>query len=118
VTKCRKLISRSHQIVMASRQIVGEVTGADGATQYAAVWPNKNTITNLGTLPGDFGCLANGINNQGVVVGSTWDSNFNCSHASIYQNGMMTDLNTPTPATSNLSATMGNRMLRCTNLSS
>jgi probable HAF family extracellular repeat protein len=94
---------------MASRQIVEEVTGADGTTQYA-VWPNKNTITNLGTLPGNFGRLASGINNQGVVVGSTWDSNFTCSRAFIYQNGMVTDLNTLTPANSNLYATTGNKI--------
>jgi hypothetical protein len=88
VTKCRKLISKSHQIVAALRQIVREVIGADGTTQYAAVWPDKNTITNLGTLPGDFGSLR-GINHQGVAVAGTW-LELQPLPCLIYRNGMMT----------------------------
>jgi probable HAF family extracellular repeat protein len=91
-------------------QIVGEVLSADGTTVYAALWQN-GAITNLGTLPGDFGSLASGISSDGkVVVGSTWDSNFDWSHAFIWQNGVMTDLNTLLPASSNLYATMGNKV--------
>ena len=91
-------------------QIVGEVLRPDGATDYAALWQNPREITNLGTLPGDFGSLASGINNKGQVVGSTWDSDLNWSHAFIYQDGVMTDLNTLLPASSNLYATMGNKI--------
>lgn len=91
-------------------QIVGEVLSSDGSTVFAALWQNPNEITNLGTLPGDIGSLASGINNQGQVVGSTWDSTFSWSHAFIYQNGVMTDLNTLFPKNSNLLATMGNRI--------
>jgi probable HAF family extracellular repeat protein len=90
-------------------QIVGEVLRPDGATDYAVLWQNGE-ITNLKTLPGDFGSLASGINSKGQVVGSTWDSNFNWSHAFIYQNGVMTDLNTLLPASSNLFATMANKI--------
>jgi len=54
--------------------------------------------------------IATGINDRGQVVGSTWDSNFNWSHAFIYQNGVMTDLNTLLPASSNLYATMANKI--------
>jgi probable HAF family extracellular repeat protein len=91
-------------------QIVGEVLSADGTTVFAALWQN-GTITNLGTLPGDFGSLASGISSKGqVVVGSTWDSNFDWSHAFIWQNGVMTDLNTLLPASSNLYATMANKI--------
>ena len=91
-------------------QIVGEVLRPDGATDYAVLWQNGE-ITNLGTLPGDFGSLASGISSDGkVVVGSTWDSEFNWSHAFIYQNGVMTDLNTLLPASSNLYATMANKI--------
>jgi probable HAF family extracellular repeat protein len=92
-------------------QMVGEVLRPDGATAYAAFWPNPNEIINLGTLPGDFGPLASGISPNGqIVVGSTWDSSLNWSHAFIYQNGVMTDLNTLLPANSNLYATMGNKI--------
>jgi probable HAF family extracellular repeat protein len=44
------------------------------------------------------------------VVGSTWDSNFNWSHAFIYQDSVMTDLNTLFPDSSNLFATMANKI--------
>ncbi len=90
-------------------QVVGEVASHDGTTVYAALWQN-GAITNLGTLPGDFGALASGINSRGEVVGSTWDSNFNWSHAFIWQDGVITDLNTLFPASSNLYATMANKI--------
>ena len=91
-------------------QMVGEVLRPDGATDYAVLWQSPHEITSLNTLPGDFGSLASGINSKGQVVGSTWDSNFNWSHAFIYQNGVMTDLNTLLPASSNLYATMANKI--------
>jgi probable HAF family extracellular repeat protein len=91
-------------------QIVGEVLRPDGATDYAVLWQNPREITNLGTLAGDFGSLASGINSHGQVVGSTWDSNLNWSHAFLWQDGVMTDLNTLLPASSNLYATMANKI--------
>jgi probable HAF family extracellular repeat protein len=90
-------------------QIVGTVGSSDGTTQYGALWQN-GILTNLGTLPGDFAAIATGINNRGQVVGSTWDSSFNWSHAFIWQDGVMTDLNTLFPASSNLYATMANKI--------
>jgi probable HAF family extracellular repeat protein len=90
-------------------QIVGTVGSADNTTQYGALWQN-GVLTSLGILPGDFGGLASGINSQGQVVGSNFDSGFNWSHAFIWQNGVMTDLNTLFPASSNLFATMANRI--------
>jgi len=90
-------------------QIVGIVGSADGTTEYGALWQN-GTITNLGTLPEDFAAIATGINNRGQVVGSTLDSGFNWSHAFIWQDGVMTDLNTLFPASSNLFATMANKI--------
>ena len=90
-------------------QIVGTIGSADGTTQYGALWQN-DILTNLGLLPGDFGGLASGINGKGQVVGSNFDSNFNWSHAFIWQDGVMTDLNTLLPASSNLYATMANKI--------
>jgi probable HAF family extracellular repeat protein len=91
-------------------QIVGLV-GSPG-TFFAALWQNGavGAVTNLGTLPGDFAALATGINSRGQVVGSTLDSSGNWSHAFIWQDGVMTDLNTLFPASSNLFATMANKI--------
>lgn len=44
------------------------------------------------------------------MVGSTLDSNFNWSHGFIWQDGVMTGLNTLFPADSNLFATMANKI--------
>ena len=90
-------------------QIVGTIGSSDGTTQYGALWQD-GVLTNLGLLPGDFAGEASGINNKGQVVGSNFDSKFNWSHAFIWQNGVMTDLNTLFPASSNLFATMANKI--------
>jgi probable HAF family extracellular repeat protein len=50
-------------------------------------------MADLGTLPGDFSSLAFGINDAAQVVGQSCDINFNC-RAFLWQNGVMTDLNT------------------------
>jgi probable HAF family extracellular repeat protein len=90
-------------------QIVGTIISFDGSTRYGALWQN-GVLTNLRTLPGDAAAIATGINNRGQVVGSTWDSDFDWSHAFIWQDGVMTDLNTLFPASSNLYATMANKI--------
>jgi probable HAF family extracellular repeat protein len=90
-------------------QIVGRSRTPDGTSFLAVLWQNR-AITNLGTLPGDFAAWATGINSRGQVVGSTLDSGFNWSHAFIWQDGVMTDLNTLFPASSNLFATMANKI--------
>jgi uncharacterized membrane protein len=43
-------------------------------------------------------------------MGSTLDSSFNNSHGFIWQNGVMTDLNALFPASTNLYATMANKI--------
>ena len=85
-------------------QIAGQVGSADGTTFYAAVWQNgaNGAVTNLGVLPGDFAAFATGINNRGQVVGNNFDSKFNWSRGFIWQDGVMTDLNTVIAADSNL----------------
>jgi probable HAF family extracellular repeat protein len=81
-------------------QIVGQAVNSDG-TAVAALWQN-NTVTSLGLLPGDASSFATGINNRGQVVGSTFDSESNWSHGFIWQNGVITDLNTLFPESSHL----------------
>jgi len=91
-------------------QIVGQVRSPDGRTVYAALWQHNDAITNLRTLPGDFAAITTGINTRGQVVGSTRDSRFNWTHGFIWQDGVMTDLNTLFPASSNLFVTMANKV--------
>ncbi len=83
-------------------QIAGKVRSADGTHYVAALWQPDGTLTNHEPLPGDLDAFATGINNLGQVVGNDFDSNFNWSHGFIWQNRVMTDLNTLIPADSNL----------------
>jgi probable HAF family extracellular repeat protein len=85
-------------------QIAGQIGTADGTTFHAGAWLNgaDGAVTDLGVLPGDFAAFATGINDRGQVVGNNFDSNFNWSHGFIWQDGVMTDLNTLIPADSNL----------------
>ena len=88
-------------------QIVGIVNSP--GTIFAALWED-GALTNLGTLPGDFAAIATGINSRGQIVGSALDSGFNWVSAFIYQDGKMTNLNKLFPKSSNLFATMANKI--------
>ena len=90
-------------------QIVGFVGAPDSGIPNAALWQNDMLI-NLGLLPGDAGGIASGINDKGQVVGSNFDSQGNWNHAFIWQNNVMTDLNSLIPRSSNLLATMANKI--------
>jgi len=83
-------------------QIAGKVRSADGTHYVAALWQPDGTLTTHEPLPGDLDAFATGINNRGQVVGNDFDSNFNWTHGFIWQNGVMTDLNTLIPGDSNL----------------
>ena len=89
-------------VINSRGQIAGKVRSADGTTYVAALWQEDGTLTNLGILPGEFAAFATGINNRGQVVGNNFDSSFNWSRGFIWQNGVMTDVNTLIPADSNL----------------
>src|SRR5882724_936761 len=84
-------------------QAVGYVSTTDGTTIVASLWQNgaRGAVTNLGILPGDGAAFATGINNRGQVVGSTFNS-AGWSRGFIWQDNVMTDLNTLIPADSNL----------------
>jgi probable HAF family extracellular repeat protein len=53
-------------------------------------------------LSGDTAAFATGVNNRGQVVGSTFNSTGDWSHGFIWQDSVMTDLNTLISADSNL----------------
>jgi probable HAF family extracellular repeat protein len=84
-------------------QAVGYVSTTDGTTIVASLWPNgvHSAVTNLGILQGDGAAFATGINNRGQVVGSTFNS-VGWSRGFIWQDNVMTDLNTLIPGDSNL----------------
>jgi probable HAF family extracellular repeat protein len=67
-------------------------------------------VTKIDLPLGDAAAFASGINDRGQVVGSTLDSKFNWSHAFIWQDGVLTDLDTVFPASANLFPIMGNKI--------
>jgi len=80
----------------------GEVVGSsdlpgDTFPGHAFPWTRNSGIQNLGTLPGDFRSLAKGINDKGQIVGQSCDASGNNCRAFLWQNGVMTDLNTLVP---------------------
>ena len=58
---------------------------------HAFLWTRAGGIKDLGTLPGDTFSQANAINTKGQIVGISCGTT---CRAFIYQNGVMTDLNT------------------------
>ncbi|MGA7217427.1 MAG: hypothetical protein WBX38_03890 [Candidatus Sulfotelmatobacter sp.] len=87
--------------INSQNQVVGQAVNSDG-TALAALWQNDTVKALGGLLPGDVSSFATSINNQGQVVGSSFDSSSNWSHGLLWQNGVMIDLNTVFPASSNL----------------
>ena len=77
----------------------GDVSGGVLTPNFhAALWTKDHVIHDLGTLPGDTISEATGINDKGQIVGVSFPS----SHAFIWQDGLMTDLNTLIPTDSPL----------------
>jgi probable HAF family extracellular repeat protein len=81
----------------------GEAVGASNVsgdvTGHGFLWRKNMGMIDLGTLPGDFSSSAWGIDNKARVVGSSCDASNNC-RAFLWQDGVMTDLNSLLPADS------------------
>lgn len=93
-------------------QIVGfsDLAGDDNGQNpnfHAFLWTQGRGIQDLGALPGDAISEALGINDQGQVVGVSYGAGFSNPRAFIWQNGVMTDLNTLIPANSSLYLQVG-----------
>ena len=77
----------------------GDVSGGVlTANFHAFLWTKEHGMQDLGTLPGDNVSEATSINDRGQIVGVSYPS----SHAFIWQDGVMTDLNTLIPSNSSL----------------
>ena len=76
---------------------LGEAVGHSELTNntafHATLWPKVNKVIDLGTLDGDYGSLALGINDSGIVVGASLDAAFN-PRAVVWQHNILTDMNT------------------------
>jgi len=74
-------------------QVVG-VSDLPGDTTFNAfLWTKSAGMQDLGTLSGDIASVSISINDGGSVVGLSLDADFN-PRAFLWQNGVMTDLNT------------------------
>ncbi len=86
--------------------IAGANSDAGDVNYLAALWQPSGSGRLLGTVAGDSGSLALGINSHGVVVGgsgtipTTAASSY--AHAFVWQGGAIQDLNTLVPAGSSL----------------
>jgi len=65
----------------------------DNPQLHAFLWTRQHGIQDLGALPGDVYSEAHGINERRQVVGISCDAAGSC-RAFLWQNGVMTDLNT------------------------
>lgn len=87
----------------------GEVIGGSDLSGdtviHSFLWTKAKGMQDLGTLSGDAISLGGWINNKTQVVGWSCDSKGNC-RAYLWQNNVMTDLNTLIPAHSKLYLTL------------
>jgi probable HAF family extracellular repeat protein len=100
------------QVINNRGQIAGQLNSADGSTFLAGVWLNgaDGLVTKIDLPLGDAAAFASGINDRGQVVGSALDAKFNWSHAFIWQDGVLTNLDTLFPASADLFPVMGNKI--------
>ena len=84
--------------------VAGQATLSDNKTWHPVLWED-GIVSDLGVLPGDLVGIAAGINNRGEVVGASVSAPGPATgnpRAYVWQNGVMTDLNSLVPARSPL----------------
>jgi probable HAF family extracellular repeat protein len=92
-----------------NRGQVAGVSALPGNTiAHAFLWDEEGGMRDLGTLPGDTNSFSGNINDEGQVPIQSCDANFNNCRAAIWQDGVMTDLNTLIPPGSSLFLTLAN----------
>ena len=106
------LFINNHGQVVGASAVPGDPAGAPSTSSHAFLWTRETgvdcaatglngCIRDLGTLPGDVGSVGLGANDTGDVVGASLDMS-GSPRAFLWQNGVMTDLNTLIPAGSPL----------------
>jgi len=80
-------------------QVVGLSALTGDATFHAFLWTKTAGMLDLHTLPGDVASVGLAINDSGTAIGLSLDAGGN-PRAFIWQNGVITDLNTLIPADS------------------
>jgi len=89
----------NHGQIVGFSDLPGDVVAGKLTLNFHAfLWTKDTGMKDLGVLPGDSVSEALGINEQGQVVGVSFPS----THAFIYENDKMTDLNTLIPEDSPL----------------
>jgi len=85
-----------------SAQVMGTGSFTSGSiTQKHAFLANNGVVTDLGTLPGASSSYGSGLNNNGDVVGYSYDIN-NQQRAVLWRNGSLIDLGVLPGATSSV----------------
>ena len=87
--------------------MVGHSELANDSSFHGFLWTQSTGMQDLGVFPGDAASLAIGINDNGQIVGSSFDADFN-ERAVLWANGAITDLNTMIPANSPLHLVQAN----------
>jgi probable HAF family extracellular repeat protein len=83
-------------------QVVGQSDLPSDSTHHAFLWTKETGMQDLGTLNGQPMSLAFGINNQSQIVGIFEDFAGDNTTGFLWENGVMTDLNTLIPPESPL----------------